>query len=309
MNKIKLPYGLKGGKLVSINDVERGLACGCECPECKSPLVANKGDKKIHYFSHHSNTNCNGESLLHILGKELFARRVENAIEAGGIITIEWDCTECNSRHEGNLVKAAKRVGLEVVLQGCRPDIVLFDASGKIVALVEIVVKHFPEDAVFKYCDDNKVALLIIDIESIEDVVELETTAKFGLSECSVCLAPKCPECKSAMLERCMFVIETNCWRCRRKMKMAFAQIGSTLLDVDEFCNYDLNVANRHGVILREQYSKTLRERYVANTCGRCGAFIGNHFLIDYRYEAISSVPVNNVLWCEKCNRPFIKST
>ena len=39
-------------KLVHISEVERGLACNCICPNCKQPMIANKGEKNQHYFSH-----------------------------------------------------------------------------------------------------------------------------------------------------------------------------------------------------------------------------------------------------------------
>ena len=34
---------LKEGKLVYIDDVERGLKCGCTCPACGEALIARKG--------------------------------------------------------------------------------------------------------------------------------------------------------------------------------------------------------------------------------------------------------------------------
>lgn len=39
-------------RLVHIDEVERGLACNCICPCCKQPMIANKGEKNQHYFSH-----------------------------------------------------------------------------------------------------------------------------------------------------------------------------------------------------------------------------------------------------------------
>ena len=54
----KIIYALKDGCLVSIEDVESGIACGCKCPACNENLVAKKGKIKIHHFAHSSTTNC-----------------------------------------------------------------------------------------------------------------------------------------------------------------------------------------------------------------------------------------------------------
>lgn len=42
------------GKMVHVDDVPRGLACGCVCPYCREKLLARHGDIKEHGFAHHS---------------------------------------------------------------------------------------------------------------------------------------------------------------------------------------------------------------------------------------------------------------
>lgn len=42
------------GKMVHVDDVPRGLACGCVCPCCREKLLARHGDIKEHGFAHHS---------------------------------------------------------------------------------------------------------------------------------------------------------------------------------------------------------------------------------------------------------------
>lgn len=69
------PYGLKNGRIVTIRDVPPGLACGCYCPSCGSALVAKKGKKKVHHFSHLHGETCKGsfETALHYKAKEIFS--------------------------------------------------------------------------------------------------------------------------------------------------------------------------------------------------------------------------------------------
>lgn len=57
-----LPFGLKNGKLVNVDQVDRGLACGCACPACNGQLIARKGEIRIHHFAHFGIPPC-GEAL------------------------------------------------------------------------------------------------------------------------------------------------------------------------------------------------------------------------------------------------------
>ncbi|HCM0780006.1 TPA: hypothetical protein N2777_001640 [Vibrio parahaemolyticus] len=69
---VKLGWALgNDGQVKYIKNVERGLKCDCKCPDCGTALVANQGSKKSWYFSHSSNTNCKGESALHLAAKQV----------------------------------------------------------------------------------------------------------------------------------------------------------------------------------------------------------------------------------------------
>lgn len=70
----KLPFALKDNMLTVIDMVPSGLACNCNCPGCGEPLVAKKGTKMIHHFSHKSGKNCSSslETALHLKAKEIF---------------------------------------------------------------------------------------------------------------------------------------------------------------------------------------------------------------------------------------------
>jgi len=78
MPAVKIPYGLREGKLLHISEIpesQRGLRCKCVCLGCGEQLQANLGRKNRHYFSHAVIGNCNGaaESGLHLKAKELIA--------------------------------------------------------------------------------------------------------------------------------------------------------------------------------------------------------------------------------------------
>ncbi|QYK09223.1 competence protein CoiA family protein [Shewanella mangrovisoli] len=74
MSEVKISWGLSAdGVMRHISEVANGKACGCICPSpnCSSPLIANQGSLKAHYFSHQTNTDCGGESALHLAAKQI----------------------------------------------------------------------------------------------------------------------------------------------------------------------------------------------------------------------------------------------
>ena len=75
---MKLPFGLKNGQIVEINEVEKGLACNCICPSCGSPLIARKGQKKIHHFAHYK-ADCKAalETAIHLAAKKYYLKKKE----------------------------------------------------------------------------------------------------------------------------------------------------------------------------------------------------------------------------------------
>ena len=61
-------------QIVNVKQVERGLACMCFCFECGEPVVARKGEKNEHHFSHLNNKescNIHPESILHKFAKQV----------------------------------------------------------------------------------------------------------------------------------------------------------------------------------------------------------------------------------------------
>ena len=77
MTGAEILYGVGSGQLLHIDDVARGLACGCCCPECGRPLIAKKGKVLIHHFAHATDDpNCSPtpESLIHRYAKQQLAK-------------------------------------------------------------------------------------------------------------------------------------------------------------------------------------------------------------------------------------------
>jgi hypothetical protein len=55
-----------------------------------------------------------------------------------------------------------------------KPDIALFDKTGKVFAVIEIVVTHKPEDTVIKYYKENNIVLIQIELDSENDLENID---------------------------------------------------------------------------------------------------------------------------------------
>lgn len=139
---IKLPYGMKEGKLVHIDEVERGIACGCFCPGCNHPLVARKGEQTVHHFAHHKGKECEHavETALHLAAKDILEKVGWMHVPAAKLDSdrsfddIElWEVSPKQKIH-------FDRVVLEKRFDGFVPDVVAY--VGERPLLIEVTVTH-----------------------------------------------------------------------------------------------------------------------------------------------------------------------
>ena len=68
------------GRMVHVDDVPRGLQCGCVCPNCREKLVARHCDVKEHGFAHHSdnrgaNLNICYQVVMYKLAEQIIQTR------------------------------------------------------------------------------------------------------------------------------------------------------------------------------------------------------------------------------------------
>lgn len=135
MMNIKQPYGLKNGEIVSIDDIESGIACNCTCPACKEPLIAKKGSEKQHHFAHYDSEDCGKglETIIHKLSKELFLK------------SKSFTTPELKLQNSDIVIFAPTQIPIDNVklehrLDDIIPDIII-ESKGKEL-LVEITVSH-----------------------------------------------------------------------------------------------------------------------------------------------------------------------
>lgn len=153
---LRVPFGLKNGKMYEPTQVKNGLACGCICPSCKRKLVAkaNIADKKYDHsphFAHDKNKGCvNGrETAIHLAAKQLIEEHGEIFLP---VIEAKVELIDARRkvhprstliRQEG--IFKLQSVELEKSVGDFTPDLIAIDEYGAEL-LIEIAVTSFIDE-------------------------------------------------------------------------------------------------------------------------------------------------------------------
>ncbi|WP_198806965.1 competence protein CoiA family protein [Leptolyngbya sp. BL0902] len=286
------------GELVHIADAEPNRSY--LCPSCQQPFVQHRGSRKRPHFAHKVlSPNCTPETALHHGFKTLLFEKIQRHLVEGKPLPIAWDCPKCEGSHAGNLLKKAVSVAVEHSLGERQPDITLFDEHQRPVAAIEVVVSHAPEEEALAFYDANRIAVVTFKLTSDQDIHQLDAD---GLKPdtVSVCPNPRCSRCGEPMPKKRLLIIEGKCWKCNAPMKVAAIQ-GDMGYEPD-FSPSDAKLAAQHGVFMKTQYSKIIRESYIANTCRRCNKFVGGHYLFtEYVATDYPRLELDAGYYCPDC--------
>lgn len=292
------------GELIKASDAQKGQPYTCLI--CQQALLLRKGQLKRPHFAHKAlSVNCSPETALHYSFKILLTEKIQKHLDNKVPLEIEWHCQYCSEMHRGNLLKKAVQVKPEYNLGICQPDIVLLDGDGRIKVGIEVVVTHFPEQRVLDYYKLHQIVAVLYVLKTDEDIQRL-SSPKLEPDKVDLCLNPKCPNCGEYMSAKHLLIIKGECWKCFAPMKVAAIDGAGGYISPSEFSTSDIKLANEKGANLTSRYSQTVGMRYVANTCRRCQAFIGDHYLfsdymavLDYERESLDVG-----YYCLRCLRP-----
>lgn len=171
----KIPFGLKNGKLVGVDEVASGLSCGCVCPSCGFELQANKGEIRAHYFSHNPSADqseCKNafETAIHLMAKQILAEESTIHLPALQVSRSKKDENGITHSAEASVVgeetKLFSRVNLEQRLNDIRPDIVGY--SNDMPLLVEVAVTHFADSDKKQKIRKLGLAAIEIDLSALD---------------------------------------------------------------------------------------------------------------------------------------------
>jgi hypothetical protein len=150
-------------KLVDISSVTSEARSGpFHCLVCERQMIpVLRGVKRQKHFRHQVETNCSGETYLHLLGKRFFYQVYSQCVSDKQPFTLvfktEVMCTTCQDEQsiscdldpelkERDLPRYYPKIRLEVPEGGFIPDLLLESSQGDKI-FVEIAVTHVVEDS------------------------------------------------------------------------------------------------------------------------------------------------------------------
>ena len=146
--KRRVPFGIgRDGRLVDAASTDRGLACDCICPGCRTTLVANQGLVRVPYFSHYSNVDCTAgaETAIHLAAKQVLIDRLQILLPPLRVQICRKDPKYgifSSSRNlSSSLLHSFQSASPEISLGDIRPDVLAVNHDGTNIAL-EIRVTH-----------------------------------------------------------------------------------------------------------------------------------------------------------------------
>lgn len=179
-NRLKVPYGLRDGRMWAVRDVAAGIVCGCVCPACGHRLVAKAKNSKCRkpHFAHYKDAECRAgfESSIHRMAKQLIADQLALTLPAwdgehdmpnpsvlmddSGMILhgrrVEWPAQR----------KSLTNVRLEESQGDYIPDVIAEDDDGTL--LIEIRVTHAVDEIKRRRIQSEGKRLIEIDLSRIK---------------------------------------------------------------------------------------------------------------------------------------------
>lgn len=175
MTKIRLPYGLRENALLHISQVDSGLACGCVCPRCSSPLVARKATRREHHFAHHASDSCRyaTETALHLAAKDILDRLRVIRLPA---VRIEFKSNRSAHEIAPAQMYEIDSVRIEQRVDGLVPDLIA--RIGNRDLFIEVYVTHPVDSNKLQRIRDLRVSAVEIDLSDAPRDMPMDAIAE-----------------------------------------------------------------------------------------------------------------------------------
>lgn len=123
------------GKMVHVDSVPNGIACGCICPYCHERLLARHGSQNTHGFAHHSDTR---RANLKICYMVILYKLAEQIIQTKKRIHVP---SYYDIFPETNIEFVDVKVNSDYEREDKQPDVIATTKDGKLF-LIEFIFKY-----------------------------------------------------------------------------------------------------------------------------------------------------------------------
>lgn len=197
-------------------------------------------------------------------------------------LLFSWTCLYCHKNHTGNLLKRVRGVSSA---PDCAQMIRLTAEGDDLFGVIAISKnKKLNQELADKYRVLGAVYIQVSPPSEAENVSDSLSNPSYV----NTCFNPTCKTCGCFQRKRSLFIIDSFCWKCNGLMKVAVMDCDGYHLGPDRFSEEEISLARSKGAILQNNHSKTVRDSYMSNTCPRCSALTGDHYLFtDHYTEAI----------------------
>lgn len=263
----------QNGELIHVNNAEKGNKY--YCPVCKKEFIlrksgkSGKGSRRPHFAHNELTANCTPEGVLHYSFKKMLIGLLEEYKNKNNSPIMSWKCSSCEHANSVILLQRVASIKEEFNLSVCRPDIALLDETGKAIAVIEIVVKHFPKESALNYYKDNKIVLIQINLETEDDLLMVEEKIS-NPNIVDFCLNTKCRDYINNDINRRLYYEMVICNNCFHPAKKCFVGVESVFgrQKSMEFTDAEIEEAKLNGVTMT--VSKKDGETMVKFACLNC---------------------------------------
>lgn len=263
------------GDLIHIDDAKKGNQF--YCPDCEGEFnlkkngKTGKGSKRPHFAHYDLTSNCTAEGVLHYSFKKELCNLLEKHLSEKHDLNIRWNCPECSDQHEGNLLANATSVREEHNLTVCQPDIALLDVNNKVIAAIEVVVTHSPEEKALKFYRDNDIILIQINLSSDEDLKNIEELIS-APSIVDYCHSPNCSNSENYSVDRRPLSYTDKCGKCYSPIERYAIEINSVLGSWHslDFKEDEIEFVKSKRRNIKVNTNASTNEKYPISDCMNC---------------------------------------
>ncbi len=265
----------ENGILVHINNAEKGkVYC---CPSCKTEFIlrksgkTGKGSKRPHFAHNKLSPNCTPETVLHYSFKKKVVELLNKYLSEKKEFIINWKCFACSKNTSGNLLAKVTSIKEEYNLKVCQPDIALINAEEKVIAVIEIVVTHKPDEKVLLYYQENKIILIQINLFSDEDINIIEKKIRTP-DIVDYCINPRCSNSIRYSIKRRLISLHDRCGRCFQPIERYRTEINSAfgIQKTLDFTENEINYVKSKRKNIEVQTNQKTKEKYPSSICYNC---------------------------------------